>query len=81
MGDAVSAQEVADAVYKAIFTNTQKILIPSMVKNYSLINRFLPSLVQKLIEKQGKDIEYHTNVEEDEPEFSYVKCVKCEEKE
>ncbi|MBN2015583.1 SDR family NAD(P)-dependent oxidoreductase [Candidatus Dojkabacteria bacterium] len=78
MGDAVDAEEVADAVYQAIFTNTQKILIPKMAKNYALIYRFLPKVVQKLIEKQAKDIEYHTNVEEDEPEFSYIKCVKCD---
>ena len=77
MGDAVKPEVIADAVYDALFTHKKKIVIPRLAKNYSLLFKYLPGVVQKLIEKQAKDIEYHEDVKEDEPEFSYVKCVKC----
>jgi short-subunit dehydrogenase len=78
MGDAIPASEVAQAVYDSIFTNTQKILVPKMAKNYALISKYMPGIVQKLIEKQAKDVVYHTeDIKEDEPQFSYIQCVTC----
>ncbi|MBD3329669.1 SDR family NAD(P)-dependent oxidoreductase [Candidatus Dojkabacteria bacterium] len=78
MGDTVSPEEVAEAVYEAIFTNQKKILIPKMAKSYSFLYKYFPAAVDKMLEKQVQEIEYHENLPEDEPEFSYVKCVKCD---
>jgi short-subunit dehydrogenase len=73
--NAVTPEEVADAVYEALFTNKHKILVPSMVKSYSFINKYLPSVAEKLIEVTSKDLEGEPR-EEDEPEFSYISKVK-----
>lgn len=74
-GDAIEPSVVADAVYDALFTNQQKIMVPAMSKNYALLYRYLPGIVQKLIEKQAKNIEYHSNIVEDEPAFSYIHSI------
>lgn len=69
--DSIKPEEVAEAVYDAVFTEQQKILIPSMAKSYSFLYKFLPGLTRKLIERLGSDVQY-----EDEPEestFHYVK--------
>ena len=73
--NAVTPEEVADAVYEALFTNKHKILVPSMVKSYAFINKYLPSVAEKLIEMTSKDLEGEPR-EEDEPEFSYISKVK-----
>ncbi len=75
IGEAITPEEVADAVYDALFTDKRKIKIPSMTKSYSLLYKYLPGLVEKLIERMAGDVEYHERVEEDEPEFSYIKSV------
>lgn len=76
IGEAISPEEVVDAVYEALFTDKKKIKIPSMTKSYSLLYKYLPGLVEKMIEKMTGELEYHDRVEEDEPEFSYVKSVE-----
>ncbi|MBN1617784.1 SDR family oxidoreductase [Candidatus Dojkabacteria bacterium] len=72
----VTPEIVAEAVYKAIFTNTRKILVPSMSKSYSFLYKFMPELTEKMMENLVKDVAY-----EDEPEessFGYVKpCPRC----
>jgi len=73
--NAVTPEEVADAVYEALFTNKHKILVPSIVKSYAFINKYLPSITEKLIEATSKDLEGDPR-EEDEPEFSYISKVK-----
>ena len=77
IGNVIEPSEVAEEVHKAIFTNKKKIIIPSMSKSYAFLSKYIPGIVGKLIERQTKDLEYHENVEEDEPDFSYVKCVSC----
>lgn len=75
--DTISPDEVAEAVYKALFTDTHRILVPSMAKNYSLLYKFLPELTQTMIERMGSDVQYGS--EPEESAFSYVKpCPKCE---
>jgi uncharacterized protein len=75
LGKVITPEEVAEAVYDSIFTNKKRVIIPSLAKNYSLLYKFLPGLTQKLMEKMTKDIEYHNEISEDEPEFDYVKRV------
>jgi len=75
-GEAITAEEVADAVYDTLFTKQAKVLIPQMTKNFSLIYRFLPNVAQSMIEKMASEVEYHTDIPEDAPEFSYVKPVQ-----
>lgn len=77
IGDTVSPAEVADSVYKTIFTNQKKILIPSIAKSYSLLYKYLPSVVDKLLKNQSQEIVYREDIQEDEPEFSFVKCLSC----
>lgn len=73
--DAITPEEVAEALYDVLFTNRQKLLIPDMVKNYVFLQKYLPGLANKVIESQLKG-EEDKKVKEDEPEFSYIKSVK-----
>ena len=76
--DSISPEEVAEAVYDAIFTDVRRILVPSMAKNYALLYKYLPGLTQTMIERMGKDVQYET--EPEESAFAYVKpCPRCEE--
>lgn len=79
IGEAITPEEVADAVYNAAFTNQQRIVIPAMSKNYSLLYRFAPGIVQKLIERLTSNVKYRDIVEEDEPGFSYIQSANPEE--
>lgn len=71
-GDAIDVREVSDAIYNAAFTNKQKVVLPAMSRNFSMIYKYAPSLVGKMMEKLTSKVEYHNKVEEDEPEFSYI---------
>ena len=74
--DAISPEDVAEAVYNAIFTDKRRILVPSMAKNYALLYKYLPELTQTMIERMGKDVQYET--EPEESAFAYVKpCPRC----
>lgn len=77
MGDAIEPSEVADRFYDAVFTDQKKVLVPDLVRNFSLMYKFAPGMTDKMIEKMAKDVEYHSDeIPEDEPEFSYVKSVR-----
>jgi uncharacterized protein len=73
-GDAVTPEEVANAVYDSVFTNQHKILVPSIVKSYAFLQKYLPSLVEKIIELKGIN-EERLPKEEDEVEFSYIQSI------
>jgi uncharacterized protein len=75
-GDAIDPLDVADAIYEAMFTGKKKVIIPSMAKSISFLYRFLPGLAQAQLQKMTQDVEYHQNIPEDMPEFSYIKPVK-----
>lgn len=77
-GGAITPEEVVDALYDAVFTNKHKVLVPRMVKNYAFLQRYLPSVTEKLIETQVKkeEREDKRDKEEDEPEFSYIESVE-----
>lgn len=75
LDELITPEEVADAVYEAVFTDTHKVLVPSMSKSYSFLYKFLPGLTEKMIENLGKDVRY--NVAPEESSFGYVKpCSK-----
>jgi uncharacterized protein len=59
LGNAIEVDQVADEVYKAIFTNKQKIMVPNLVKTFSTIYRFFPSLANKLIMRMVSDVKYN----------------------
>lgn len=74
--ETIEPEEVAETVYNAIFTDKERILVPSMAKNYSLLYRFMPGLTQKMIEKLAKDVERPDGKTPEYP-FSYVTpCMK-----
>ena len=49
--DAISPEEVAEEVYKAMLTDTRRVLVPSMAKSYSFLYKFVPGITEKLIEQ------------------------------
>lgn len=73
-GNAVTADEVAEVTYDAVFTNKHKVLVPDMVKSYAFLQKYLPSVAEKMIELQTKNQKVEPR-EEDEPEFSYIASV------
>lgn len=77
MKDAIGASEVAEAVYQAIFTDKQKILMPSMAKSFSFIYKFAPKITQGLIEKMAKDVEPSPEDEKKTPEYPFTYVSKC----
>ncbi|MBN1331848.1 SDR family NAD(P)-dependent oxidoreductase [Candidatus Dojkabacteria bacterium] len=68
-GQAISPEKVSEALYKASFTNKNRILIPSSTKMYAFLYKYAPSLVKYLISTQTSKVKYHENIQEDEPEF------------
>lgn len=72
--DAVTVEEVADALYGGVFTDVKKIMVPSLVKSYAFLNRYFPTLTERIIEMKLKGQEGEPR-DEDEPEFSYVKSM------
>lgn len=70
---AITAEEVADAIYDALFTEKRKVLIPTLTRNMSLMYKYAPKAVELMIEKMTKDVNYNSKKSEDEPEFSYIK--------
>jgi len=62
---ALSSEEVAEAVYDAVFTDKRKIVIPFMSQSFSFLYKFIPSLTEALLENMVKDTE---KAEEEPPE-------------
>jgi hypothetical protein len=60
--------------YDAVFTNKHKVLVPDMVKSYAFLQKYLPSVAEKMVELQTKNQKVEVR-EEDEPEFSYIASV------
>ncbi|MBN1916044.1 SDR family NAD(P)-dependent oxidoreductase [Candidatus Dojkabacteria bacterium] len=77
--DAITAEEVAEATYNAIFTDKEKVIIPQLAKNYAFLSRYLPGLLKGQLEKLARKFDSKTPPEEDEPEFSYIQPVNQRE--
>lgn len=76
MGDAVTAERVADESYAAIFTNKKRVLIPFTTKMFSFLTRYFPWLVNIMIKNMVSKVDYHNqNILEDESEFDYIKPI------
>jgi len=74
--NALSADQVANAVYDALFTKKRKIVIPAMSKSFAFLQKYAPALKDSLLKSMSGAVEYNkTTPEEDEPSFSYVKEV------
>jgi short-subunit dehydrogenase len=72
----LTAEQVAEEVYNAIFTKKEKIIIPAMSKSIAWLQRFFPSGKDALINSLLSDATYNkTNPEEDEPAFSNIQPV------
>lgn len=75
--NALTADQVAEEVYDALFTKQRKIIIPAMSKNIAFLQKYLPSLKDSLFTTSLGKVDYNkTTPEEDEPAFSYVEEVK-----
>lgn len=75
--NALTADQVAEEVYNALFTKQRKIIIPAMSKNIAFLQKYLPSLKDSLFTTSLGKVDYNkTTPEEDEPAFSYVEEVK-----
>ena len=70
LGNAISSEQVANAVYKAIFTNKKRILVPGSVKIYAWLSNYLTWLVDAMVARMASKIKYHKGIKEDEPEFN-----------
>lgn len=73
--DIITPEDVADALYETAFTDKNRLLIPEMAKNFALLYRFVPGLAQNQLAKLAQEVEYHDQINEDEPDFSYIKEV------
>lgn len=51
---AITSDEVAEAIYDAVFTNTEKVVIPSMAKSLALLYKFFPDLTENVIENMSE---------------------------
>ncbi len=75
--NALSAEQVAEEVYNALFTKQKKIIIPAMSKSLAFLQKYLPGVKDTLLTSMSSSVEYNkTSPDEDEPSFSYVKEVK-----
>jgi short-subunit dehydrogenase len=80
MGEAITSEEVAGAVYDAIFTDKKKIIIPAIAKSYAFLFKYLPGISEKLLESRAGEIENKSlSGVEDMPEFDYIKSIRSEE--
>jgi short-subunit dehydrogenase len=72
----LTADQVADEVYKAIFTEREKIVIPAISKSIAWLQRYVPKAKDLLISSLLSSSTYNkTNPLEDEPAFNAVKEV------
>lgn len=70
---ALTADQVAEEVYAALFTKQRKIIIPAMSKSIAFLQKYLPSLKDSLFTTSLGKVDYNkTTPQEDEPAFSYV---------
>lgn len=70
---ALTADQVAEEVYAALFTKQRKIIIPAMSKSIAFLQKYLPSLKDSLFTTSLGKVDYNkTTPQEDEPSFSYV---------
>lgn len=76
MGKALSIEEVGEAVYNITLTDKKRLVLPGSSQTFANVYRFFPHLAEKLIENMSKDVEYTERLEEDEPDFSYIKSFK-----
>jgi len=75
--NALTADQVAEEVYAALFTKKRKIIIPAMSKSMAFLQKYLPGVKDTLLTKLTGAVTYNkTTPEEDEPSFSYVEEVK-----
>lgn len=80
MGEIVEPEEIAENVYNAFFSERKKLIVPSTVKSYAYLKRYIPALSDYLIERLASKIEYRgEKLVEDEPEFSYIGNSSTEE--
>jgi short-subunit dehydrogenase len=69
----LTAEQVAQEVYDALFTTKKRIVIPALSKSLAFLQRYLPGVKDTLITSMTSSIEYKKSTEEDEPTFSYIK--------
>ncbi len=72
-GEGITAEDVAEAVYEAIFTDKKKVILPAEAKIYAGMYQHLPELTEDMLSKRAGSIEYHLEIPEDEEEFDYIK--------
>jgi len=76
MGVAINPDDVAKEVFKAIFTDRKKIIMPASSQGYSSLYRLAPDFADFVANKISGAVKYHQKPkDEDEPEFSYVQEV------
>lgn len=81
VGEAIEVSEVTDVVYDAAFTNRKKVVLPGSSKMFAGMYKYIPALAQKLIERMADNADNKSEVEEDLPEFSFVKPFDSGDKE
>jgi short-subunit dehydrogenase len=69
---AITTDDVAEEVYRSIFTNKHKIIVPAIGEVVSFIYKLSPGLFRTLISKM-LNVKYSDSKDEDEPEFDNIK--------
>lgn len=69
LGSAITPEEVAEQVYKAVFTDKKHVLVPKSASLYAKLYKYFPGLVGWLLSRMANEVEYHEDLNEDEPEF------------
>jgi short-subunit dehydrogenase len=72
----LTAEQVAEEVYNALFTKQKKIIIPAMSKSLAFLQKYLPGVKDTLLTSMTNQVTYNKSTVEDEPSFSYVEEVK-----
>ncbi len=69
LGQAISVDVVANTLYNMAFSNKKEVLVPFSSKVYAWLFRHFTSIGEMLVNKLASKLEYHKDIQEDEPEF------------
>lgn len=61
IGSSISPDQVAEEVYKAVFTNKKQVLVPGSTKVYAFLSRYAPWIVDFMLKRMADKVKKNTN--------------------